>query len=346
MAAVPRRTAKVVRAALAVPGCDHRRGRGGPARVAGDRAGCRGRARLGGAARGGRPARGPGGARRDRAAGGGAHPADPGRPGGHLLRPRHRRHRRPARLLQRGVQRLNRRSQQHLPAVRPRAGTGGRRHRFADPPARDRREAARHPLRQLRHGGAVLGRLRHAVLGHDLADREQRRGDGVRRLEGAGQSHDHRVPVRRGRGHPVLADQCGGPADHQPGQRDLLPVPGPRGHPRRDLAGLAGADPQACHPDYRGHHLDGDRVRGGHLAHRPARRLHRPGQDRVQRDHPDPERRVRGAAGPGWRQLRPGAGPRPAGEHGQLQLHGRHGHRGPERQRAVDGAGLQAVAGW
>ena len=41
----------------------------------------------------------------------------------------------------------------------------------------------------------------------------------------------------------------------------------------------------------------------------------------------------------------PVGGPRPAGERGELQLHRRVRHRGPERQRAVDRAGLQAVAG-
>ena len=108
MAAVPRRTAKVVRAALAVPGVI--------IAVAG--AALLGSPAIAQAAVGApastaqhavaaQHAAGDG-ARRDRAAGGGAHPADPGRPGGHLLRPWHRRHRRPAGLLQRGVQRLNR----------------------------------------------------------------------------------------------------------------------------------------------------------------------------------------------------------------------------------------------
>ena len=40
-----------------------------------------------------------------------------------------------------------------------------------------------------------------------------------------------------------------------------------------------------------------------------AGRLHRPGQDRVQRDHPDAERRVFRASCPGCEQLRPRAGP-------------------------------------
>ncbi len=52
--------------------------------------------------------------------------SDPSRLDGHLLGPWYRGHRRPAWLLQRGVQRFNRRPQQHLPAVRPRAGTGDR----------------------------------------------------------------------------------------------------------------------------------------------------------------------------------------------------------------------------
>ena len=65
------------------------------------------------------------------------------------------------------------------------------------------------------------------------------------------------------------------------GNAIYFPLPGPGGHPRRNLAGLAGADPQAGHPDHRGHHLDGGGLRGGDLADRPPGRLHRAGQDRV-----------------------------------------------------------------
>ena len=49
----------------------------------------------------------------------------------------------------------------------------------------------------------------------------------------------------------------------------------------RDLAGLAGADPQARHEDDRGHDLDGRRLRRRDLADRQAGRLHRPRQGRL-----------------------------------------------------------------
>ena len=78
-----------------------------------------------------------------------------------------------------------------------------------------------------------------------------------------------------GEQHPDLAAGRGGPADQRAGQRHLLPLPGARHHPGRDLAGLAGADPQAGHPDHRGHPVDGGGVRGRHRADRQAGRVHR-----------------------------------------------------------------------
>ena len=65
--------------------------------------------------------------------------------------------------------------------------------------------AGQDAVRQLRHGRAVLGGQRAALLGHDLADRQQRRGHGLRHGQIAGPGHDHRVPVGGGQQHPVLA---------------------------------------------------------------------------------------------------------------------------------------------
>ncbi len=123
------------------------------------------------------------------------------------------------------------------------------------PPAS--RQAAEDALRRGRRGRGLLGRHQPAVLGHDVADRQQRRGHRLRRGQVARPGHDHGVPVGGGQRHPELAEQRHRQADHQPGQRHLLPVPGRGRHPRRDLAGLAGPDPQARHPDHRGHDLDG-----------------------------------------------------------------------------------------
>ena len=96
--------------------------------------------------------------------------------------------------------------------------------------------------------GRLLGRDQPAVLGHDVADRQQRRRHGLRRREVDRPGHDHGLPVGRGRGHPELAPARDRQADHQPRQRHLLPLPGRRRHPRRDLARLAGTDPQARRP--------------------------------------------------------------------------------------------------
>ena len=74
-------------------------------------------------------------------------------------------------------------------------------------------------------------------------------------------------------------------ADQVARQRDLLPVPRPRGGHRRDLAGLAGPGPQARHADVRGHDLDGHRLCRRDLADRPAQRLHQRRHERLQRRH-------------------------------------------------------------
>jgi hypothetical protein len=60
-----------------------------------------------------------------------------------------------------------------------------------------------------------------------------------------------------------------------PRQRDLLPLPRGRGHPGRDLAGLARADPQARDPDDRGHDLDDRGLRSCAVPDRQACRSHR-----------------------------------------------------------------------
>ena len=81
------------------------------------------------------------------------------------------------------------------------------------------------------------------------------------------------------------------------------------------------------------------------LIGRPGR-LHRPRQDRVRRHHPDAEHRVRQASRPGQASCVPvqkGDPQTPAGAN--FAYTSGNGRGGPERQRAVDGAGLQAVAG-
>ena len=218
----------------------------------------------------------------------------------------HRGHRRPGRAVQPGLERDRRRPEQHLPAVAAAAGTGHRRHR-RDGPAAGRGGGREDAVRQLRGGRAVLGRARPAMFRYDVADRQQRRGDGVRRGEIGGPGDDHRLPVGGGQRHPGLAAGRGRPADHRAGQRHLLPLPGAGGHPGRDLAGLAGTDPQARHPDHRGHAVDGGGLRGRHRADRAACRVHRGRDHRLQRRHAGAQHRVLQAARPGQQQLPAGA---------------------------------------
>ena len=152
------------------------------------------------------------------------------RRGGHLQRPGHRRHRRPARpAATRGqsgvIGDLNNICTPSLPEPEP----ADSRHRLADHrrPAPGQQPAD--AVRQLRHGRAVLGGYRPAVLGHDLADRQQRRRHGVRRGQIARPGHDHRVPVGgRATASCPGCSNVGRQADHRPRQRDLLPVPGRR----------------------------------------------------------------------------------------------------------------------
>ena len=99
------------------------------------------------------------------------------------------------------------------------------------------------------------------------------------------------------------------------------------------------------HPHHRGNHLDGGGLRGGDLADRQAGGLHRDGHGRVQRHQPDAQHRVRQAPRPEPEQLPARVARRPAGPAGQLQLLVGQRDRRPERQRAVDRAGLQALAG-
>ena len=133
----------------------------------------------------------------------------------------------------------------------------------------------------------------------------------------------------------------------QPRQRDLLPVPGRGRDPRRDLAGLAGPDPQARRPA---------RIEGTiwmvvacaaaiWLIGRPAD-FTGIGQDGVRRHHarrstspsagcPVPGRAAASRCSKGDPQV--------TGEH--LHLHrGQRGRR-PERRRALGRAGVQAMAG-
>ena len=126
----------------------------------------------------------------------------------------HRRHRRAGRAVLGGLERDRRRPEQHLRALAAPARAGHRRHRRAwcEPPRRGRgREDA---VRQLRGGRPVLGRARPAVFGHDVADRQQRGRDGLRRGEIHRPGDDHRLPVRRGQQHPDLAAGRRGQADH------------------------------------------------------------------------------------------------------------------------------------
>ena len=212
--------------------------------------------------------------RRRRPAGGRGHPGGTAarRAGRGLLGTRDRRHRLAARVLHARPERPDRGPEQHLPALAARSRAGQRRHRRPGQAARLVGSAAGHALQQLRRRRAVLGLDQPAVLRHDVADRRQRRQRGVRHREIDRPGHDHRLPGGRGRGHPELADRRGRQADQQPRQRHLLPLPGRRRDHRRDLARLAGADPQARDPHHRRNHLDGGGLRGGDLADRKARR--------------------------------------------------------------------------
>ncbi len=201
----------------------------------------------------------------------------------------------------------------------PAAGAGHRRHQRDDRTSGHgrRREDA---VRQLRDRRPVLGRPRPAVLRHDLADRQQRRGHGLRRGQVPGPGDDHRLSVGGGQQHLDLAAELGEPPDQRARQRHLLPLPDARGHPRRDLAGLAGPGPQAGQPHPGGHAVDGGGLRGRDRADRQARGLHRGRDDGVQRRHRGAQHRVLQPARPGQQQLPAGAGGRPAG-HLQLRVH-------------------------
>ena len=255
----------------------------------------------------------------------------------------HRRHRRAGRAVRERLERDPRRPEQHLRALAAPARAGHRRHR-RDGGAAGRGRGREDAVRQLRGGRPVLGRPWPAVLRHDVADRQQRGRDGLRRGQIHRPGDDHRLPVRGGQQHPDLAAERRGQADQRAGQRDLLPLPGAGRHPRRDVAGLAGPDPQARHPDHRGHAVDGGGRHRRHRADRPARRLHRRRDHRVQRRHRRAQHRVRPAARAGQQQLPAGHPGGPAERGGQLRVHQRQRPGGRERQRAVVGPGLQAVA--
>ena len=227
---------------LLLPGALIVAGLRGPARVAYDRAG-RGRrgrdARGVGAARGGGSARQrPPCSRPTQAAASTA--GDKTGPSGIWLSPRDRRHRRPAGFLQRGVQRFNRRPQQHLPAVRPRARARGRRiDSLIRPPVTGGKQPA-----TLYDSYGMAGQS-WAAYDMQCSDMTSLIGNSVAGMvfdasKALDRGDHHRVPVRSLAQLDLLSwlTSSGGPADHQPGQRDLLPVPGPGGHHRRDLAGL------------------------------------------------------------------------------------------------------------
>ncbi len=129
------------------------------------------------------------------------------------------------------------------------------------------------------------------------------------------------------------------------GNAIYFPFLAPDGDHRRDLAGLAGPGPQAGHPDLRGHDLDGRRLRRRDLADRPAQRLHQRRHHRLQRRHLGAEHGVRQAARHRRQQLPARHGGRPAVRHRELLVHLGQRPGGPERERAVVGARLQAVAG-
>ncbi len=254
-----------------------------------------------------------------------------------------RRHRRADRAVLAGLERDRRRPEQHLRALAAAARTGDRRDRRDDRAAR-RVGGRQDAVRQLRDRRPVLGRAWPAVLRHDLADRQQRRRDGLRRGQVPGPRDDHRLPVGGGQQHPDLAAERRRQADQRPRQGHLLPLPGPRRDPRRDVAGLAGPDPQARDPDHRGHAVDGGRRHRRHRADRQARRLHRGRHHGRQRHDRGAQRGLLQAPRPDRQQLPAGAGGRPAERHEQLRLHLGQRPGRPERQRAVVGPGLQAVA--
>ena len=173
-------------------------------------------------------------AARDRHARAGRHPprhpprdqhSAPGRPdrpaharGAHRARRRvpgagHRRHRRAGRAVLARLGGDPRRPEQHLRALAAPARAGHRRHRQHGAAAgrgRGRQDA----VRQLRGGRPVLGRPRPAVFRHDVADRQQRGRDRLRRGEIHRPGDDHRLPVRRGQQHLDLAAGRREQADH------------------------------------------------------------------------------------------------------------------------------------
>ena len=125
----------------------------------------------------------------------------------------HRRHRRAGRAVLAGLGRDPRRPEQHLRALDAPARAGHRRHRQHGAAAgrgRGRQDA----VRQLRGGRPVLGRPRPAVFRHDVADRQQRGRDRLRRGEIHRSGDDHRLPVRRGQQHLDLAAGRREQADH------------------------------------------------------------------------------------------------------------------------------------